>query len=490
MKVLSQKQTPQKKCKFKKLYKRFINNKKELEYKNLISYVIYKFSGIVKNIIVNETVPIQYLALLLLFDDNQKLIFNSYTISSNQNVFYYYEKDYIIDNKNQGWSQYYNSANIASIYTKSIVSQLMSPNTINSPLASNNNLNTLATTSTSTWKQTCYIGFSFDYDTLNTFIDTAYANGVTHLILEFIILTFINDGSTDDALSFADTVYDWQALGSTNQQTLLNKIRNYGMTLMASFGGSTSFNEEFQLILSSPNYTDPNTLATDLVNWLYANNCPAIDLAITYIPTTSVYSETINLVNYIGELSSSIKNLSSSTFGYYIPVSHSPQTQYFNGLAANPTYGYIYNQIEYLYGTTLDFYNIKYYNQGNSAYDDYDSIYTKDTNYYASVSELINASSVSYLYNDIPVNKIIVGKCVSDQMTSPSDDNGYVVLYSSVSTDPSMNNYVTTTASSTDTDITDWYSNGGISVWLYRIDLDSTDSDNTQLLNYFANVKH
>ena len=40
-----------------------------------------------------------------------------------------------------------------------------------------------------------------------------------------------------------------------------------------------------------------------------------IDLDIEFIPTTSVYSQTINLVNYLGNLSSDIKNLSNSKFG-------------------------------------------------------------------------------------------------------------------------------------------------------------------------------
>ena len=185
------------------------------------------------------------------------------------------------------------------------------------------------------------------------------------------------------------------------------------------------------------------------------------------------------------------KNLSNSKFGYYISVSHAPQTPYFNGSSTYSNFGYIYNQVEYLYGYAIDFYNIQYYNQGNYDYTTYDQLFTNDTYYYASVKQLINASSINSLYNNIPVNKIVLGKCVSSEVYySPPAEMGYIVLYSATSTDLTMNNYIKTTSTSTDTDIINWYSSGGIMVWLYRVDQSSTVYDNTQLLSYYNNVKH
>jgi hypothetical protein len=103
----------------------------------------------------------------------------------------------------------------------------------------------------------------------------------------------------------------------------------------------------------------------------------------------------------------------------------------------------------------------------------------------------MNASSINNLYNNIPVNKIILGKCVSNEVYyNPLAEMGYVLLYSPTSSDISMNNYIKNTSTSSDNDIINWYSSGGIMVWMYHIDQNSTVYDNTQLLSYYNNVKH
>ena len=141
-----------------------------------------------------------------------------------------------------------------------------------------------------------------------------------------------------------------------------------------------------------------------------------------------------------------------------------------------------------MYGRNIDFYNVQYYNQGYYAYSDYSTIFTNDPYYYASVQQLMNASSVNSLYTNIPVNKIIVGKCVfSEVYYSPEAEMGFVQLYSSISTYSAMNNYVIRTATD-NTDLQNWYANSGIMVWVYRTDI--SNNDNTQILDYYRNVKH
>jgi chitinase len=262
---------------------------------------------------------------------------------------------------------------------------------------------------------------------------------------------------------------------SSQRQTLLNKIKGYNMFLMASFGGATSFPNGFQQILNSPKYSDPTVLANDLVTFLYNNNIPGIDLDIENIPSIGTYSNTINLVNYLGELSQSIKSISTEKFGYQILVSHAPQSPYFNGTPTYSNFGNIYNQIEYLYGSGIDFYNIQYYNQGNSDYIDYNSIFVSDPVFYAAVSQLENASSINSSYYNIPLNKIVVGKPSS--AAGVTSQNGYVPL-----------SELSDIINQTQIKYTSWYENGGVMIWIYLIG--SNDPQNTEILTYFNSVKH
>lgn len=60
-------------------------------------------------------------------------------------------------------------------------------------------------------------------------------------------------------------------------------------------------------------------------------------------------------------------------------------------------------------GSTIDFYNIQFYNQGDTTYDTYEKLFLKSGGYFpgTSVNELIQQG--------IPSNKIVVGKPVTKQ---------------------------------------------------------------------------
>ena len=53
-------------------------------------------------------------------------------------------------------------------------------------------------------------------------------------------------------------------------------------------------------------------------------------------------------------------------------VSHAPQGPYFTpGFAKNGAYRKVHKQV----GNKIDFYNVQFYNQGNTTYDTYDSLF-------------------------------------------------------------------------------------------------------------------
>lgn len=58
-------------------------------------------------------------------------------------------------------------------------------------------------------------------------------------------------------------------------------------------------------------------------------------------------------------------------------------------------------------GKTIDFYNVQFYNQGNTKYDTYETLFLNSGSYFSgtSVAEIMKRG--------IPLNKIVVGKPVT-----------------------------------------------------------------------------
>lgn len=82
-------------------------------------------------------------------------------------------------------------------------------------------------------------------------------------------------------------------------------------------------------------------------------------------------------------------------------ISHAPQAPYFSTTQYRGG-GYITvnNQV----GSTIDFYNIQFYNQGGTTYDSYDTLFRKSNGWSTgtSVKQIIDSG--------VPMNKVVVGK--------------------------------------------------------------------------------
>ena len=356
---------------------------------------------------------------------------------------------------------------------------------------SNNNKNFIA--STTKWKQTCYIGWSMNYDTFDNFIDIAQKCGITHIILEFIVCA-----DPFNNLTYFDTVKEWQNYSDVQKTTLITKMNKYGITLMVSFGGATSFPQQtggFKKVFDSK-YSNSSILANELVDWMYKNKVYGIDLDIENLPMGWSDAENLKIVNYLGSLSQNIKN-KGKELGVYIVVSHAPQTPYYNGPSNRQYYGgqwgYTYNKIEQLYGAYIDFYNLQYYNQGN-IYNDYKSLFIEDgpNSFNAAILQLINADIVNPLYFPIPDFKLVVGKPNNPKEVPPTA--GFINLYSNNKSDLSMNNYIHMTANDPNKQLQNWYKYGGIMIWIYKNEDNGTiktnDPNNIQTIQYFTNTMH
>lgn len=102
-------------------------------------------------------------------------------------------------------------------------------------------------------------------------------------------------------------------------------------------------------------------------------------------------------------------------------------------------------------GSTIDFYNVQFYNQGNSKYDTYSLLFLTSGGYFTgtSVKEIISKG--------IPAKKIVIGKPVT---SNDVGNSGWMDL--GILGDGALKAY---------TDMK-WY--GGIMLWQYASDLNGT----------------
>ena len=348
----------------------------------------------------------------------------------------------------------------------------------------NNNNNS---TTPTTWKQVMYYGYYTNYDTLYNFITTASNNGVTHILLEFITFNIAS------GLQYTDTILNWTNDFSSDQRTnILNLCSSKNIKLGLSFGGATSFDGNFSELwtnsrskyyingTSIPNIqSSANALGSDLVGILNTNSLNYIDLDIESIPTSSqyTYGNYTDISDYLGYLSQYIKTYKSG-----VVISHAPQTPYFYNLSSG-NWKTLYYNVEYSYGSYIDFYNVQYYNNGD--YTTQAEIFTSDPYNNASVNQMIVGTTITLRdnttkYATVPYQKIVMGKAVDAAWPGTSSSNW-----------TSLTNYVNNQKNNTSyPNLVNWYLNGGIMVWLYRSDITPNPNTNSYTLTYNNDVKN
>ena len=324
------------------------------------------------------------------------------------------------------------------------------------------------------------------YDQFNSFIETCNKNGITHIILEFILFGSkytLPDGKWD-TIETSDTFNLWTKFTTDEKEFLIGKLKLNNITLMASFGGETSFGKNgFQYTWQNPNskyYIGPRNfnsiedsataLGIDLANLLINNNIAGLDFDIEMIPTISSYTSTYSdIYKYLGFMSQAAKAKGITT------VSHAPQTPYFYPQTSG-SWPQLYYNLEKEFGQYIDFYNIQYYNNGD--YSSQDALFTNDTKFQASVNQLITANSVTGL-NKIPANKIVLGQAVDASWPGSIQQNW-----------ENLGIYVKNQQNSLNLNLLEWYNTGGVMAWLYILDTNQDPQTNQYLLTYFNTLKH
>lgn len=455
---------------FLNIYRAAIFNKNEDTYNAYIKYITYKTYQY-KSVYVNGNL-VTHLKLYLI-NQSGKCMYNSYCNNGNYNSYSrYISSKILIDND-------INKCDVNFILNRfNQVVGFMTAQTIEKNNEQNLNIQS------SGLKKIVYVGYWMDYESFNSFVNNSHEKGVTHICLEFAELL----GNLTEVTYTGGTVCAWTEFSASQRDSIINSMNSKNMKLLLSFGGASTFKDVgAQSIFSSPTYSDPSILAQELTNHCVNYRYHGIDLDIEHFPTTTTYNDTDKLAIYFGQLSQYIKQKSSSILGYPVIVSHAPQSPYFNGPSDSSLslYGYIYSRIEKMYGMYIDFYNIQYYNQGSN-YTDYYSIFTNDNTFKASVLQLIYGGDINSNYQYMDSSKIVVGK---GSNLDESAGGGYIPLYiSPVTNSNCMAGFVEAAKYDGNPNVVNWCSVGGIMVWYYDIQENSTSENNLNVLDYFNYV--
>jgi chitinase len=184
-------------------------------------------------------------------------------------------------------------------------------------------------------------------------------------------------------------------LGSTKdqmQKAIKKKYNDAGISVFVSAFGATEM----------PTGQDPTTVATSLANWVLGNNLDGVD--IDYEDNDAMSGATAEkwLITFQKKLRELLPNHL---------ITHAPQAPYFSTTQYRGG-GYI--TVDKQVGSTIDFYNVQFYNQGGTTYDSYDTLFKVSNGWSTgtAVKQIISQG--------IPSEKIVVGKPATQSDASNS----------------------------------------------------------------------
>ncbi len=171
------------------------------------------------------------------------------------------------------------------------------------------------------------------------------------------------------------------------QKNLKARYNEKGIKIMISAFGATEFPTTIGV--------DAVTCATDLATFVSQNNLDGVDLD---------WEDNDAMENSTGQawLVAFTKKLRQKLPNHII--SHAPQAPYF--CSEHYKKG-AYITVDKSVGHLIDFYNIQFYNQGDTTYDTYEKLFIKSTGFF-------NKTSVKEI-NDrgVPLEKLVIGKPVT-----------------------------------------------------------------------------
>jgi chitinase len=203
----------------------------------------------------------------------------------------------------------------------------------------------------------------------------------------------------------ADMALVWAGLSEETKVATMNQIHDKGAVVLVSVGGATD----------SPYTSDATQLGTIAGEWAKSQHLDGVDFDLEDIAAGFVVGgkSSEETVTWFVDVSESCRR----ALGPDGIITHAPQAPYFGaeGTAAwtGPSGGYTAVEKR---TSTINFYNVQFYNQGASCYTDYNGLFKSSCSTFpgTSVAEIHAAG--------VPLEKIVVGKPV----TMADAGNGYV----------------------------------------------------------------
>jgi len=213
-----------------------------------------------------------------------------------------------------------------------------------------------------------------------------------------------NNGPVDAALVWANAYQyvsadnPWGNSTQAVQAAWLKAYHAQGIKVMVSAFGDTDY--------PTTEGKDPTTVATNLANFVKTNQLDGVDL--DWEDNSAMDAGTGE--QWLITCTNKLRSLLGS--GYLI--SHAPQAPYFMGPPQYKNGGYL--TVNQQAGSSIDYYNIQFYNQATSSYSSYTALFQTSDGW-------ANGTAVYQIAKSVPVTKLIVGKPVT---TGDATNTGYV----------------------------------------------------------------
>ncbi|KAI8614502.1 glycoside hydrolase superfamily [Chytriomyces sp. MP71] len=196
-----------------------------------------------------------------------------------------------------------------------------------------------------------------------------------------------------------DAAYYWTQLDVNTRQSYVNAWHNAGQAVMISAFGATDF----------PTGADPVATAQNLAKFVIQYQFDGAD--IDWEDNAAMENGTGEawLVSFTTELR---KQLPSPRY----LISHAPQAPYFFGDKKKYPNG-AYLTVDKEVGNLIDWYNVQFYNQGNTDYATCDGLLN------TSVGSFPNSALFQISASGVPLNKIVIGKPIT---SAGATNTGYM----------------------------------------------------------------
>jgi len=247
-----------------------------------------------------------------------------------------------------------------------------------------------------------YIDYAgINWNDPSTTVTQAVDAGFNIVILAFLL-----------ASGAADMAVAWQGVDSATKQKAMSYVHSKGAYVLVSAGGSTD---------APYGSMSGSAYGTFCGNWAKNNLLDGVDFDMENFgpPLVAGGLTPQQTIQWLVDASNSAR----SALGSGKLISHAPQAPYFGrvggGSGSNPWTGTTggYTAV-YKAATTIDFFNVQFYNQGASCYVDYAGLFTNSK----SCAPFPGTSAYEISSYGVPLSKIVVGKPV----TTADAGNGYV----------------------------------------------------------------